>query len=288
MTMGFQKAPTRLSTLSDAEAEKITLQVELEQLYNKNQLISRIRKEFVECKEFDFIDHMTHMGIPIEFGLDVLIQMALHKRASLPTLAGILRLHFNDCQITADMLLKCTMADLVDWDAKTEHFIVKFEVSADIQEELDRFQYPLPMVIEPKKVKKNTDTGYILGGGSLILKHNHHEDDICLDHINRMNRVRFAIDHETARMVKNRWRNLDKQKAGETKAEFEKRRKMFEKYDRTAKDVITALSIHTDCFYLTHKYDKRGRVYCQGYHINYQGAPWNKAIIQLAEKELVE
>jgi DNA-directed RNA polymerase len=63
---------------------------------------------------------------------------------------------------------------------------------------------------------------------------------------------------------------------------------MFEKYDRTAKDVITALSIHTDGFYLTHKYDKRGRVYCQGYHINYQGAPWNKATIQLADKELVE
>ena len=280
--MGFQ------SRLSDTETEKLHLQIELEQLYSKNQLVSRIRKEFVDCSSIDFIGYMTHRGIPIEFGLDVLTQMALHKRASLPTLAGILRRHFNDSQITADMLHKCAEADLIDWDGISEMFIVKFEVSEDVQEELDRFQYPLPMVIEPRKVRKNTDTGYILGGGSLILKHNHHEDDICLDHINRMNRVRFAIDHDTARMVKNKWRNLDKQKAGESKAEFEKRRKMFEKYDRTAKDVITALSIHTDCFYLTHKYDKRGRVYCQGYHINYQGAPWNKATILLADKELVQ
>ena len=280
--LAFQERP------SDADTEKLQLQVELEQLYNKNQLVSRIRKEFVNCKDFSFTDHMIRMGIPIEFGLDVLTQMVLHKRASLPTLAGILRRHFNDSQITADMLLKCAMADLVDWDPNTEHFIVKFEVSADVQEELDRFQYPLPMVVEPRKVKKNTDTGYILGGGSLILKHNHHEDDICLDHINRMNRVRFALDHDTAAMIKNRWRNLDRQKPGETKADFDRRRKMFEKYDRTAKDVITALSIHTDSFYLTHKYDKRGRVYCQWYNINYQGAPWNKATIQLADKELVE
>ena len=274
--------------ISDADAEKLTLQIELEQLYNKNQTVTRIRKEFVDCKDFDFIDYMTHRGIPIEFGLDVLVQMALHKRCSLPTLAGILRRHFNDCQIVADMLLKCAEADLMDWDPTSEMFIVKFEVSKDVQEELDRFQYPLPMVIEPRIVRKNTDTGYVLGGGSLILKHNHHDDDICLDHINRMNRVRFAIDHDTVRMIKNKWRNLDRQKAGETKDEFNRRKKMFEKYDRTAKDVITALSVHTDSFYLTHKYDKRGRVYCQGYHINYQGAPWNKATIQLADKELVQ
>ena len=280
--MGFQ------NRLSDSDAEKLTLQIELEQLYNKNQTVSRIRREFVECDDFDFIGLMTHMGIPIEFGLDLLTQMALHKRTNLPTLAGILRRHFNDSQITVDMLHKCCAADLVSWDDTAQQFIVMFNVSPSIQEELDRFQYPLPMVVEPRKVRKNTDTGYVLGGGSLILKHNHHDDDICLDHINRMNRVRFAIDHDTVRMVKNNWRNLDKQKAGETKAEFEKRRKMFDKYDRTAKDVITALSIHSNCFYLTHKYDKRGRVYCQGYHINYQGTPWNKATIQLADKELVE
>lgn len=282
----MMRAPATLNDM--LKAEQLALQVELEQLYNKNQIVPRIRSEFANCESFDFIGYMTHRGIPIEFGLDLLTQMALHKRASLPTLAGILRKHFNDSQITADMLLKCAMADLVDWDEKSETFIVKFEVSADVQEELDRFQYPLPMVIEPRPVRKNTDTGYVLGGGSLLLKHNHHDDDICLDHINRMNRVRFAIDHDTARMVKNRWRNLDRQKAGESKADFERRRKMFEKYDRTSKDVITALSIHSDCFYLTHKYDKRGRVYCQGYHVNYQGAPWNKATIQLADKELVQ
>jgi DNA-directed RNA polymerase len=41
-------------------------------------------------------------------------------------------------------------------------------------------------------------------------------------------------------------------------------------------------------FYLTHRYDKRGRTYAQGYHVNTQGNCWNKAVIELADEEVVE
>jgi hypothetical protein len=144
------------------------------------------------------------------------------------------------------------------------------------------------MVIRPKAVIDNRDTGYLLTRGSVILRKNHHEDDVCLDHINRMNRVKFTINLDTATMIANRWRNLDRPKEGETKQDFDKRVKAFEKYDRTAKDVIGLLTQHGNEFYLTHRYDKRGRTYCQGYHVSYQAAPWNKAVIELADKELVE
>lgn len=282
----FQRKPTP----EIGEPNKLNQQVELEKLFNKNQLIPRIRKEFTEFADFDFAGYIIHVGVPLEFGIDLLTQMALHKRTTLATLVGILRHHYaaspNAAQNTADMLLKCATADLVDWDPKLEQFIVKFTLSDDVQEELDRYQYPLPMVIEPKRVTRNTETGYILGGGSLILRKNHHDQDICLDHINRVNRIKFAIDHDVVRMVKNKWRNLDKPKSGETKADFQRRQKAFEKYDRSTKAVINTLGANTEELYLTHKYDKRGRVYCQGYHLTYQGAPWNKAVICLADKEL--
>lgn len=89
-------------------------------------------------------------------------------------------------------------------------------------------------------------------------------------------------------MVKNKWKNLDKPKSGETREDFEKRRKAFLKYDKVAKDVIGLLIQEGNEFYLTHKYDKRGRVYCQGYHVTYQGAAWNKAVIEFADKELID
>lgn len=265
---------------------KLQHQMELERLFNKNQTLTRIRKEFTAYPQF--IEQMEKHHIPVPFGFDLLTQMALHKRCDLPTLVSILNTHFNNVQLTTDMLLKCAEADLVDWSTTLRIFIVKFTVSADVQEELDRFQYPLPMVVPPMAVTNNRETGYMTSRGSVILKKNHHEDDVCLDHINAMNAIKFCINQDTAVMVKNQWRDLDKPKQGETKENFEKRKRAFEKYDTTAKEVMEFLLQQGNEFYLTHKYDKRGRIYCQGYHVNYQGAPWNKAVIELADKEIVE
>ena len=267
---------------------KIVHQIELERLFNKNQLIPRIRKEFQECEDINFTEHLEKCNSPVGFGLDLLVQMALHKRASLSTLIGCLRHHFNDSQLTADMLYQCADNDFVDYDPHLKIFIVKFQITADVQAELDRFQFPLPMVVQPEVVKTNRDTGMLTSEGSIILKNNHHNDDVCLDHINRMNSVRFVINTNTATMVKNKWRNLDKPKEGESKEDFDKRCKAFEKYDKVAKDVIALLVKEGNEFYLTHKYDKRGRIYCQGYHCTYQGAPWNKAVIEFADKEVIE
>lgn len=270
------------------DAALLAHQMSLEKLFNKNQLLHRIRQEFETCKEPDFAQFMQASGIPVKFGMDLLTQIALHKRASLPTMVGILRNHFPCLQDCADMLRKAAELDLINWIPATEQFVVIFTISDDVQAELDRYQFPLPMVIEPKEVKDNRDNGYITSRDSIILKKNHHDDDVCLDHINRVNKINFAIDYDTATMIANEWRNHDKPKSGETKLDFEKRKRAFEKYDRTAKEVIDQLLAYGNEFYLTHKYDKRGRIYCQGYHVNYQGAPWNKAVISLADKELVE
>jgi hypothetical protein len=280
--VGFLDAPDK---------EKRLHQMELERLYNKNQTLHRIRSEFKNCQEFDFEKYFRFKEIPEEFGYDLLVQMALHKRTTLPTLVGILRRHFEPdadaCQQAADMLQRAAQADLVDWHQGLSLFIVKITISDDVQADLDRFQYPLPMVVPPRSVRDNRDTGYFTSRGSIILRKNHHDDDVCLDHINRVNKVRFSINYDTAYMIKNQWRNLDRPKAGESTDEFKKRVKAFEKYDRTAKQVIDHLLRYGNEFYLTHRYDKRGRIYCQGYHVNYQGAPWNKAVIELADKEFV-
>lgn len=270
------------------DADLMKKQIELEQLFSKNQLTPRIKAEFTGCKEIDFSAFFQQAGIPLDFGFAFLVQMALHKRASLPTMVGVLRSHCETAQQVADLILKLVELEVANWDPVTERLIVIITIGDDVQAELDRFQFPLPMVVEPREVKTNRDTGYVLNRGSIILKKNHHSGDVCLDHINRQNRIKLTIDRDTATMVKNTWRNLDKPKEGESREDFEKRVRAFEKYDRTCKDVHDKLAEAGDHFYLTHKYDKRGRIYCQGYHVSYMGAPWNKAVIQLADKEIVE
>ena len=272
--------------LTQEDKAKIQLQMDLERAFNSNQLIPRIRKEFTDFKEFDFAEYAESRGIPERFAIDVLTQMALHKRCTLPILVAIMNNHLGNAQATVDMLELCARADLMDWEPVTKMFVVKFTIRAEVQEEIDKYQFPLPMVVEPKTISNNKETGYYTSGGSLLLKKNHHDEDICLDHINRMNKVKFALNLETVNLVRNSWRNLDKPKPGETKADFEKRKKAFEKYDRTSREVIARITSHVEEFHLTHRYDKRGRTYCQGYHISYQGTAWNKAVIHLAEGEL--
>lgn len=271
----------------DIHQQRAEHQMQLELLFSKNQLMSRIKAEFTECKEVDFAAYFDAEGIPVEFGFGLLVQMALHKRADMPTLVGCLRHHCPTAQEVADLLLKCAMADLVDWSPALRVFVVKFTISADVQAELDRFQYPLPMVVAPKEVRNNKQSGYYLNNSSIILKDNHTDDDVCLDHINRMNRVKFQINHDTAVMIKNQWRNLDKPKEGESHSDFEKRVRAFNKFDETAKDVIGVLLQEGNEFHLTHRYDKRGRTYAQGHHVNYQGTPWCKAVVEFVDGEVI-
>lgn len=276
----------------DPGAGKYAHQLVLEHAYNKNQLIPRIRAEFESCEEFDFLGYIKKHKLPQHFAIDLLVQMVLHKRAPFPTMVGILKKHFEDCkdpfQVCADMLDRAIECDLVQWNSTNHQLIVVFDITPELQRELDMFQFPLPMVVEPREVRTNLEDGYLTVNRSLLLRKTHHDDDICLDHINRVNKTRFCLNFDTAQMIRNKWRNLDHQKTDETAAEFRKRKKAFEKYDRTAREVVQLLVKQGNEFYLTHKYDKRGRVYCQGYHVNYQGAPWNKAVIELADKELVQ
>ena len=271
---------------------KMKAQIELEQLYSKNQLIPRLRAYFEEeiKSQLDLTKFFQIHKIDKDFGFSLLVQMALHRRTTLPTMVGILRHYFDDGQATADAILKCCEVQLLHWNAAFSQLVVEpiLTIPEHVQRDLDLFQFPLPMVVEPREVKSNRDTGYVLNRGSIILKKNHHSDDVCLDHINRMNNVRFTINTDTANMIANSWRNLDKPKEGETKHDFERRKRQFEKFDRTVKDVIKILTLVSDRHYLTHRYDKRGRTYCMGHHQTYQGNSWNKAIILLADKELVE
>lgn len=267
----------------------INRQIELEQLYAKNQLISRIKQEFVNALDqgVDFSAKFNEIKIDEAFGYAVLVQMALHKRTDLPILVGTVRHYYNTAQQVTDNLLIMAQHDLIDWDPEAQKFIVKFTISDDVQQEIDRFQFPLPMLVPPKELKGNKDSGYLTFQSSVILKDNHTEDDICLDHINRMNKVKLCLDLDTAMMVKNQWKYLDKVKPGETKVDYDKRCKAFAKYDKDSKRVMELIDSEGEGFYLTHKYDKRGRTYSVGHHVNYQGTPWNKAVIQFNNKEIL-
>lgn len=296
--------PTELTLLNggvDLASNDLTnsSQVQLEMIYAKHHLKFALATEFISMGA---AEQLAEMEIPAAFGLDLMVQIFLHKQAEIGTLIGMLHHHFkygknandNPMQACADMILKACEMDVVDHAfindgssdmAKHMIYVRHDDIDPDLLDRLDQLQYPLPMIEQPSTVSNNKQTGYKTIRGSLILKGNHHDDDICVDHINRVNQVTLAINPDVVAFVQNRWRNLDKAKPGEDQKKFQARKKAFEKYDRVSREVIEAMLAHGNRFWLTNRYDKRGRTYSQGYHVNFQGADWNKACIEFADKE---
>lgn len=147
------------------------------------------------------------------------------------------------------------------WD---NTYKVSTQVVLDCQEQIENFMYLPPMISKPNKLRKNSDTPRYFHKESLILGHkfNYHEGNISLDVLNRQNTVKLFLD----------WDFINNYEFDETDELFSRQRK------------IAHEAIGTRQFYLTNSVDKRGRVYTNGYHINIQGSPEQRACINLVEE----
>ena len=264
---------------------KREVQIIIEETYAKNNLMKRMLSEFKDNDQVDLSAMFQNIGITEKFGYSLLVQMALHKRASIETLVGVLRDTYETIEEILTALEISLLAGLVLFDPNTEMFIVSVDVSKETQHDLDLYQYPIPMIVEPKQVRNNREYGYLTFKGSVILKNNHHDNDVNLTHLNRMNKIKLCINSNTANFTNLKWKGLDTKKEDESLEDYRKRIRAFDKYVRDSHYVMGIVG--DEPFWLTHRYDKRGRTYCSGYHINYQGADWNKAVVEFAEEEII-
>lgn len=265
--------------MSDLES-----QIEFEKLFAKNQLKTRIWEEF--SNQFDWETYSKSVGLFFPFTKELLIQMVLHKRTNLVTLVGILRKYFDTSQECVNAIELALVNELIYYDGNV--FLVKFDITQDVQEDLNRYQFPLPMIVEPKKVNSNQECGYYSFKYSVLMGNTFHEEDVCLDVINILNSTKLRINQDVSSFIKNSWRKLAKPKVGESHKDFKARHKAFDKYNKTSLEVIFYLGVMDNEFWLTHGVDFRGRIYSKGYHVNYQGNDWNKAVIEFAEGEIID
>lgn len=145
---------------------------------------------------------------------------------------------------------------------------------------IDNSQYLPPMVCEPLELTHNYSSGYLTHNDSLILGNgNHHDGDICLDVLNTMNKVALKLDTEFLCAV-------------EEEPTFElitqDQIDQWKKYRHQCLMFYVLMNDQGNNFYLTHKVDKRGRIYACGFHINTMGTPTKKAMLELAQQELIE
>jgi hypothetical protein len=175
----------------------------------------------------------------------------------------------------------------------------------DLPEELVDFieqsQYLPPMVCEPLPLKSNFDSGYLTHKDSLILgSGNHHEGDICLDALNTMNRVALSLDldflcrvEETPGEITIEAMKKNAAKKGKLISDAEAQVKVtqalenWKGFKKQSYRFYKLMADQGNVFWLTHKVDKRGRGYAQGFHISTQGSSFKKAAIEFATQEYV-
>lgn len=201
-------------------------------------------------------------------------------------LAG--RLGFDDkpAAITtmAEILAVLCETNVFDIYKLSKYDSMKVKHNIDIPEELQEFirnsEYLPPMLCVPKTVTNNYSSGYLTHTDSLILgSGNHHNGDICLDVINSKNKVALKLSLDYLCKYEEHPKH-----ALETKEQKEQ----WDNFKKQSYEFYSLMAQQGNQFYLTHKVDKRGRLYSQGYHINTQGTSFKKAIIELHEEEFIE
>lgn len=200
-------------------------------------------------------------------------------------LAGSLR--FSD---RSDSIL--TMAEILAVLCQTDAFdILKADRSASLMvysriplsEKLVTYalnsRYLPPMVCEPEDLTTNFESPYLTHNDCLVLgKGNAHAEDICLDVLNIQNKVPLCLNVEFLSTVEEE----------PTKPLVDPaQRQQWDRFKAQSYELYSLLVKQGNRLWLTHKVDKRGRIYAQGYHISTQGAAFKKASLDLADKEIV-
>lgn len=183
------------------------------------------------------------------------------------------------------------------------YVVSRIPLSEETQKHIFNSAYLPPMVCEPLEIRHNRESGYLSHKDSLILgQGNHHEGDICLDVINLVNKVplRLATDflskveedpnteytiEKAIESALKKGRVINEARA---RVIVEQQKSHWRKFKQQGYEFYSMMVRMGNEYFLTHAVDKRGRLYCRGFHISSQGSAFKKASIELAREEVVE
>ena len=238
------------------------------------------------------------------------ISLECQKPMKLVSVASLCARHLNmsdkveAIHTMAEIIAVLGETDLFDNKKTREGWIVisRVGLDAEVTQYADNALYLPPLIIKPRKVRSNRDSGYITQRGeSLILGfyENHHDDNICLDVINTLNSNEYELDIEFIKQYKEEATEVTIEQLQEnarikdkvlTDIDAQKKlkeiRDNWDKYQEQGAFLQHLMVHHGNSFYLCNKVDKRGRIYSSGYHVNVQGSSFKKAMVNFKHHEI--
>lgn len=166
------------------------------------------------------------------------------------------------------------------------------EIEKNTEAKIKSLGHPLPMLYAPK-VKNNKRIGFqtnstsMISGGAL----KYHEEDICLDHFNRLNSTCYQVELRLGLVVEPQFDATPKIKDDgtyEEKWEIDERFAGFQRMKYEIPQKVDIMNKMGNRFYIPHYADSRIRTYSKQYHFNYQGMKFIKGMVQFAHKEIIK
>jgi len=237
----------------------MSTQTKLENNFNPHRIFKLVKDHLLSTIESDSLGKVE---------LEMLIHLAIHIQMFPSHLLGLVGNKFPSYQEAANSLTKLINEDYMDYDIRTKKLISRVILPSELRNEISKQHYPLPMVTPPKPVTKNKGGAYHTIKLPLLLgsKISRHSYPLAYDTINKLN--------STPLLIRKDYINPD----------------LVNPSDRRHHKQLVELSSalpDSSSVYLTHAYDKRGRIYCRGYHFTYQGDAYHKSLIEINKPEKV-
>lgn len=301
-------------------------QITIEDKYNREQVRDFIIKEFREsrttCEEIDLMileasqaistylnttysynsknERIAYLKNKDLFSVEILVKEIMYlslanpERTRIQKFAGKLAHILNYENIwdgikTASELL-VIVGEAIDFytvylasdpDSETGSIEIEcnFNIDKSLEQTINDLQYIPPLICKPNKVRNNHQNGYLSVKKGLILgKDNIHNYPQNYDLINTINSIPLALDEYMLQYEEESKKPLDTLQ----------KEKMFKLMKNSSRKIYELMLEKGNEFYFDWKYDSRGRFYSSGYNINIQSTEYKKAIINLANKQVIQ
>lgn len=191
---------------------------------------------------------------------------------------------FDTIRTASELLAVACLADMFDIipakNSETGSMMIKsrYRLEDETIQYISDTKYLPPLICTPNDITDNNCSGYLTKSESVILGNdNHHEEYQALDVLNISQNIELSLDQDVLNQEEKSKKPLDTP----------------EKVDNYLRMVISSRDVYRDIvrsgnkFYFTWRFDKRGRMYSQGYHVNIQSTSYKKALINLANKQVI-
>lgn len=194
--------------------------------------------------------------------------------------------HMDAVRTASELLAVGALSDLYDTiaakDSETGSLMIRsrWVLEPETEQYIADTMYLPPLIAKPHEITSNKDSGYFNPvAESVILKaHNHHSGTVALDALNIANEIPFELDE----FILNTF-----EESPNKELDTLEKVKNFQLLKNSSKKVYELLLQHGNKFWFSWRFDKRGRMYSQGYHVNIQSTEYKKALISLSEKQHV-